>query len=466
MTAGAEQLVRLTPHPLQRAGAFALARLAGVKHPDQIGELELGRAVEVMHDELSKTLEARDSNDTNGFWLGASYLFWPNSRVPNTTNRKKLSVPERRDLLRQWRTLPPPDEAIGVPCALCGQLACGFYGKVDVALGASVNYRNTTPRGHEGLALCRGCVASFHALPYGCAISGGRAALVHSWDDRFLERTIRRQVHRMRQDATVGAGRFADARPYARQVAALRLIRAYEDEIHGGLDLMVFSNSNKEQTLDVHSMDQPMANWVRVIRYQPDMTDGWRYLKRAHHTPKVPGLSGLARNLFDRPRLVTGRVTGYLYELAADLRVPPREAPALAMICLNYATEVLGMEKSDAEEIRALARNVAGEASQDSSEFKQFIFATRKPGDLKKWLLNKAIGQARFSQKPEVFISERQWRLLFDAGEDEFLNRDLLLICALEEVHGLDPAWRTDDPAKRSELDDDFKDVEDEEWEK
>jgi hypothetical protein len=367
-------------------------------------------------------------------------------------------------LLRQWRTLPSPDEAIGVPCALCGQVACGFYGKVDVALGASVNYRNTTPRGHEGLALCRGCVASFHALPYGCAISGGRAALVHSWDDSFLERTVRRQVHRMRQDATVGAGRFGDARPYARQVAALRLIRAYEDEIQGGLDLMVFSNSNKEQTLDVHSMDQPMANWVRDIRYQPDMTDGWRYLKRAHHTPKVPGLSGLARNLFDRPRLVTGRVAGYLYELAADLRVPPREVPALAMICLNYATEVLGMEKSDAEEIRALARNVAGEAGQGNGEFMQFIVATRKPGGLKKWLLGKAVAQVRFSQKPETFISERQWRLLFDAGEDEFLNRDLLLICALEEVHGLNPAWRIDDPAKRSEFDDDFKDVEDEGW--
>lgn len=464
MTTGAGQLVLLTPHPLQRVGAFALARLAGVRRPGEVGELELERAVKVMHDDLSRTLEALDSKDANGFWLGASYLFWPNSRVPNTTNRKKLSVPERRDLLRQWRTLPSPDEVIGVPCSLCGQVACGFYGKVDVALGASVNYRNTTPRGHEGLALCRGCVASFHALPYGCAISGGRASVVHSWDDRFLERTTRRQVRQMRQDATVGAGRFGDARPYARQVAALRLIRAYEDEIDGGLDLMVFSNSNKEQTLDVHSMGQPMANWVRDIRYQPDMADGWRYLKRAHHTPAVPGLSGLARNLFGRPPMVTGRVAGYLHELAADLRVPPREAPALAMICLNYATEVLGMEKPDAEEIRALARNVAAEAGRGSGEFMQFVVATRKAGDLKKWLRDRAIGQVRFSQKPEVFISERQWRLLFDAGEDGFLNRDLLLICALEEVHGMDPAWRTDDPARRSEFDDDFKDVEDEGW--
>lgn len=464
MTNDTGQPVPLTPHPLQRIGAFALAWLAGVRHPAEVGERELEDAVGVMHGDLARTLEAQDSKDTNGFWLGASYLFWPNSRIPNTTNRKKLSVPERRDLLRQWRTLPPPDEVIDVPCALCGQAACGFYGKVDVALGASVNYRNTTPRGHEGLALCRGCVASFHALPYGCAIAGGRAAVVHAWDDRFLERMVRRQVHMMRQDAAVGAGRFGDARPYARQVAALRLIRAYDDEIHGGLALMVFSNSNKEQTLDVHSMGQPMANWVRGIRYRPDMTDGWRYLKRAHHTPNVPGLSGLARNLFDRPRLVTERAVSYLYELAADLRVPPMEAPGLAAICLNYATEVLGMEKTDAEEIRVLARKVAGEASQGSSEFMQFIVAARKLSDLKKWLRSKAISQVRFGQAPEIFVSERQWRLLFDAGDAGFLNRDLLLICALEEVHKLDPKWRTDDPAERSEFDDGFKDVEDEGW--
>jgi hypothetical protein len=116
MTNGTGQPVPLTPHPLQRIGAFALAWLAGVGHPAEVGERELEDAVGVMHGDLARTLEAQDSKDTNGFWLGASYLFWPNSRIPNTTNRKKLSVPERRDLLRQWRTLPPPDEVIDVPC--------------------------------------------------------------------------------------------------------------------------------------------------------------------------------------------------------------------------------------------------------------------------------------------------------------------------------------------------------------
>lgn len=44
---------------------------------------------------------------------------------------------------------------------MCGRAACGFYGKVDVPLGVSTAHRNTTARGHEGLALCRGVPCQF-----------------------------------------------------------------------------------------------------------------------------------------------------------------------------------------------------------------------------------------------------------------------------------------------------------------
>ena len=204
-------------------------------------------------------------------------------------SRGKLPVPERVDRLESWRTLPGPEQTIGVPCALCGRPACGFYGKVDVPLGASTAHRNTTARGHEGLALCRGCLASFHALPYGCAIAGGRAAVLHSWDERFMAVTVAVQVHRMRQNAAVAAGGFGDKRPYARQVAALHRIRAYEEELTAGVELVVFSNSNKEQTLDVHAMGQPLAEWLRFdpSRLSVSATAGvtWRVLTMARRCP-------------------------------------------------------------------------------------------------------------------------------------------------------------------------------------
>src|ERR1700734_2654488 len=191
--------VVLTPHPLQRVGAFALAALAGVQDPEQVSEEDLGRVAREMESDLRATTGLPDSKAPGGFWLGASYLFWPNSAL-NITARSKLSVPERVQRLREWRSLPEPGQSIGAPCALCGRLACGYFGKVDVPLAASTNYRNTTARGHEGMALCRGCLASFHALPYGCAISGGRAAVLHSWDDQFLQAAVAERVRQMRRN--------------------------------------------------------------------------------------------------------------------------------------------------------------------------------------------------------------------------------------------------------------------------
>lgn len=449
--------VVLTPHPLQRVGAFALAALAGVQDPEQVSEEDLGRVAREMESDLRATTGLPDSKAPGGFWLGASYLFWPNSAL-NITARSKLSVPERVQRLREWRSLPEPGQAIGAPCALCGRLACGYFGKVDVPLAASTNYRNTTARGHEGMALCRGCLMSFHALPYGCAISGGRAAVLHSWDEDFLRKAVPRQVGRMQRTADVAAGRFGAKRPYARQVAALYEIRGYDNRFTAGVELIVFSNSNKEQTLDIHEMDQPLAEWLRLIRYEQRFADGWRYLIRAHHSPKVRGLSSLARNLFDQPQRIVPAAAGYLTRLADGAGKPAGETPALAVIIFDYATKVLNVNNADAEQIRLLAANVADVAGQDKGEFQKFAVAARKVGALQQWLRRQAVGQVLYARQSGAFITERQWLLLFDSGTDGFLNRDLLLISTLERVHSRNPEWRTDDPEARKEIDDNVDD--------
>jgi hypothetical protein len=446
--------VELTAHPLQRVGAFALAALAGVRSPGQIDEAGLMAAVDLMHEHLRATTGLEDSKGPGGFWLGASYLFWPNSAL-NPTSRGKLSVQERNERLRDWRTLPGPDQSIGVPCTLCGRAACKFYGKVDVPLAASTAHRNTTARGHEGLALCRGCLASFHALPYGCAISGGRAAVVHSWDDDFLGAMVAEQVRQMRRNTDIAAGSFGVKRPYARQVAALRQIRGYDREINAGVELFVFSNSNKEQTLDLHQMAQPIAEWLRRVAYDPRYATGWRYLNRAHTSSKVPGQSMLARNLFGRPHQVISAAVRYLREHADDLGVPPGETPDLGALCSDYAIKVLDVNESDNAQLRGVAVAIAARVGDDESQFKKFAMASRSRRDLQGWLRRQAVDHVRYSKESEPFITERQWLLLFDSA-DQFLSRDLLLIAALEEVHRLNPKWRRDDPDARKEAGDDF----------
>lgn len=452
-----------TPHPLQRVGAFALAALARVQRLEQVSDDDLIRLAGEMERDLRRTTSLPDSKAPGGFWLAASYLFWPNSAL-NITARNKLSVAERIKRLHEWRSLPGPAQVIGVPCVLCGRAACGYFGKVDIPLGASTNYRNTTARGHEGMALCRGCLVSFHALPYGCAISGGRATVLHSWDDDFLRQTVTRQVARMRREADVAAGRFGASRPYARQVAALYEVRGYDALLTAGVELIVFTNSNKEQALDAHEMDQPLAEWLRTIRYEPRFSDGWRYLIRAHHSAKVPGLSSLARDLFSDPQRIPSTVAGYLTRLADQLAMPAGETPALTVLIFDYATRVLNVNNADAEQIRLLAANIAGVISQDDAEFRKFAkHAIRKAGTLQQWLRDQAVGQVLYTRQPGAFITERQWLLLFDSGTDSFLNRDLLLIATLEQVHSLDPRWRTDDPEARKDADDGNNAEEDEE---
>jgi hypothetical protein len=458
MTVSAEagyRPVELTSHPLQRVGAFALAALAGVRRPGQVDEAGLLAAVELMRDHLQATTGLDDSKAPGGFWLGVSHMLWPNSALSHP-RRGSLSVQERSDWLREWRTLPARDQALDVPCALCGRHACRFYGKVDVPLAASPAHRNTTARGHQGLALCRGCLVSFHALPYGCAISGGRAAVLHSWDDDFLEAAVVEQVRRMRLNTGVAAGDFGVKRPYARQVAALRQIRGYDRELTAGVELFVFSNSNKEQTLDLHQMAQPLAEWLRRVRYDPRYADGWRYLNRAHASSKVRGSSILARNLFDRPRQVISAAVSYLREQASGVGAPPGESPDLGALCSYYAIKVLDVNEADNDQIRGVAAAIAKRASEDESQFKKFAVASRSPRDLQGWLRRQAVDRVRYSHEPDPFITERQWLLLFDSA-DQYLHRDLLLIAVLNQLHDLDPKWRRDDPDARREADEDFE---------
>lgn len=441
-------LVQLTAHPLQRVGAYAVARLADARDPADVDEAGLEHACAAMLDDLLATKDVRDAKAPGGFWLGASHLLWPNSPLAHPS-RGKQSPGERADRLRAWRTLSV--DPIAAPCALCGRPACGFFGKVDVPLGASVVQRNTTARGHEGLALCRACVLCFWALPYGCAISSGRAAALHSADDGFMRKTVRAQVNRMRLDPIVAHGLIGDKRPYARQVVALRRIQSYGQRIVDGVELIVFSNSNKEQTLDRYAMDQPVAEWTRS---QDLGSRGWRYLVRAHSRGKVPGLSGLANTLFTRPSGVVLAVSAYLASWTSELGMPPGEIHELGELCSSYATEVLDVNESALAEIRNLAANIAEAA--DKGDLQKFVVAHRK-GELRGWLRRKAIDRTLTSKVPAPFITDEQWRLLFDS-DDRYLHRDLLLIRTLTDVHARNPSWRDDDPETRAKLDDELND--------
>ena len=437
--------VRLTAHPLQRVGAFALSSLVHegpvstrkLVHPLELTDQDLRSANSHMTADLALTTELASSKEPNGFWLGASYLFWPNCPI-NTTKRKSLLGDQLLDRLHQWRDLPDEDPEIDARCVLCDHPACGFYGKVDVPLLESTAYRNTTVPGHAGMALCRGCLLSFYALPYGCAIGGSRAAVLHSWDDDLLRAITAFQVKVTRRQAVTGDP--PGKRPfYARQLTALSRLRGYEETITDGVELLVFTNNNKEQDLATHYLDQPLAEWIRDL---PEHHLG--PLGRAHRWERVPGRSMLARNLFDQPERVIPTVSYYLRESALGQNGIPSRAPVLAAACSSYATKVLQVSDTDLDQINQLAARIADVVNtEDDKDLKKFLQARKKMTTLRAWLQRESVNRTLRTQEPDPFITEQQWRLLFDADDRVFLHRDLLLIGVLNHLHELRPAWRS-----------------------
>ncbi|MGH3973714.1 MAG: hypothetical protein ACRDS9_10375 [Pseudonocardiaceae bacterium] len=455
-----QRTVVLTPHPLQRVGAFALAELVDVDHPDQLSPEEFDKATELMTRHLLSAATVESSKEPNGFWLGASYLLWPNSAM-NPTNRKKQQPQERRDRIKEWRALPDRARWPGVPCSLCGRPACGYYGKVDVPLGASTAYRNTTPRDHAGLALCFPCVSSFHALPYGCQIGGGRAAALHSWDEDFLQRFVSDRVGRTLQDAGIGTETTKPG-PYWREVTALRQLRRHSRRFTAGVQLIVFSNSNKEQVLDEHAMEQPMAEWLRSTAHNRQRRLGHKYLVRAHWIKEVPGNAMLARNAFRVPQQVLTQAVAFLRTVSAESSAVPGEARHLVPLCFSYAIEVLQVNDKDVGRIQQLAEHIAEILTprRERGALKEYEHAHRDSSKLQKWLQKKAMNWALLppDNRTEPFITSEQWRLLFDSDGRSWLHRDLLFIAVLEQLN--QRKWRADDVNSRDDLDDDFIDEE------
>ncbi|MGH3898029.1 MAG: hypothetical protein ACRDTA_07175 [Pseudonocardiaceae bacterium] len=451
----AQHTVVLTPHPLQRVGAFALATLVDVDHPDQLRPEDFDRAISVMTEHVLATAAVETAQELGGFWLGVSYLLWPNSAM-NTTNRKQLLPQQRRDRMAQWRALPDRVRWPGVPCSLCGRPACGYYGKVDVPLGASTAYRNTTPRDHDGLALCFPCVSCFHALPYGCQIGGGRAAALHSWDEHFLRRFVRIQVGRTRQSAVVGAGTTKPP-PYWREVTALRHLRGHSRRLTAGVQLIVFSNSNKEQVLDEHVMEQPLAEWLRSTFHNRQRDRGYQYLVRAHRIKDVPGTAMLARQVFHDPQRVLSRAAGFLRRISAESSAVPGEVSHLVPLCFSYAIEVLQVNDKDVGRIQQLAVHIAEALAphRERGVLKGYENAHREPRRLQEWLRKRAVSWtlSRPDDRADPFVTSEQWRLLFDSDGRARLHQDLLFIAVLEQLH--QNGWQVDDADARDDLDDD-----------
>ncbi|ROQ65319.1 hypothetical protein EDD95_8186 [Streptomyces sp. CEV 2-1] len=445
--------VRLTANPLQRVGAFALAALARVSHPDQLTTDAFEAAVDNMTRHLLITADVAKAADPGGFWLGASYMLWPNSKI-NPTARGKQSPDQRRGLIGEWRALPEPAAWPDAPCAYCERPACKWFGKVDIPLGASVEHRNTTAPGHEGTPLCYPCVASLWAFPYGASLTGGRAAAIHSWDDAFLAPVTRLAVKRTLANAQAPAVK-TKAQPtwYARELAVLEAVRSYDQRIHAGVELIVLSNSNKEQLLRVQEMEQPIAQWLRSTTTRSDRRSGYRVLVAAQASKSVSGEAFLARRAFEDPAAIMHRTTAYLLGRVSAGGVVPAEVSGLAPLTYSYCIEVLNMDEKDVARIKDLAARLGALLGQDSrpGPFGGFMRANAKGGDLYGWFRTQSVQwllKTRPAGMPRTLLPVEDYRLLFD-DERAWSHRRLLVFAVMEAL--VEAGWQPKGSAEELE---------------
>ena len=441
-----QQIVVLTPHPLQRVGAFALASLAECDHPANMTPADFVAASKLITDVMADAATKPDGKGDGAFFLKTSFSFFPNSPINHSTRSKGGKDPAAG--VRQWRTMPDPESWPGVPCALCGRRAVAFYGNTDMALAASTSHRNTVPDGHAGTALCWPCVTSFHALPYGCKLTGGQSSVVHSYDDQFLSDVVDDQVAINEQHVTLGhpVGKSVESA----RVTAIKRLRSYGGPLSTGIELLVFTNFNGKAALEVSKLDHPTSLWLRSTGMAG--ARGWRELVQAHRGQKASGLERLAYNLFGPQQRVIGAAAGYLERASTDPPMLKRDAGDLASICRSYLTKVLNVNETDQHELDVLAEKLAD----------QFVRQKKSAGQLKGFrvdfnskrrrnrLVQEALGWLLDEDTQGSLISPRQFTLL-EGHERSWLYRNYLLIALFEQlaVKGFNP---TDAAEVASEL--------------
>lgn len=432
-----QSALRLSPHPLQRAGAFALTALAGVRVPDEVVGTMFGDATAKLTAAAVQAALVRDTKAEAGFLLKCSYSLWPNSKMNHPRN-KKLSDVEVTEAVRAWRTVPAPENWPEAGCALCDAAAVGFFGKSDIVLAESIAYRNTTPRGHAGLALCWPCVCSFHALPFGSHLSGGPSTIVHTWDERLAAHTARRQVHRNGLLITAGA-KPASPKP---EVMALAALRGYEHRVTAGVELLVFTNNNQEQALSTHAVDQPLAEWLRTTTRLPERRTGLACLLRACRTAKGGGAQNLAWRVFNRPESIPAVLASYLAARTEARGMPVPESLAAAELIGSYLHEVMHMDEKDLAEIRRTAQRVAALFKPDDTGGKltgfHALFRAGRGTDLRNWLQRHSVEWVL--TRPDdgaPLITESGFELLFSPSQDgnAWFFRQYLLTSVLAELH-------------------------------
>ncbi|RBQ14160.1 hypothetical protein DP939_42140 [Spongiactinospora rosea] len=399
--------LRLTEHPLQRCGAWAVTVLAGQEQVGDVSPEVLDAVAErIVADAVLAGCAAPGSGAYD--WWKVLFALYPNAK-PTHARRERDPAVLRTQVAELFAVDPVDGPVYG--CTFCGQACRVLWAKATLPMFDSIRAVNTLPPGMAGWAVCRGCRVAMWALPYGAWLTAGSATVL-TCDSPQVERDfVRRNVRRAGRIRQLGFGRLpAIAGPEA---VTLEALRVHAGDAPAAATLWMFKNDNQEPWLRVSGTRSGVARFLQLTAADPYCAAGWRDLQRALTRRDKQGrvLAGGAREaarlLFDRDGEQADRLPRELWRRSEDVEtISPRTLVRWRALCRLYVEVMYDM---NADRLKAVADLLADWIAQEAhrGRLNQYRRAAGSGYELHKLLLTASA------------------RLLLD-GRDQRVDSDVL----------------------------------------
>ncbi|MFE1322689.1 hypothetical protein [Kitasatospora phosalacinea] len=353
-------VLTVSGHPLQRAGAWAVAVLADCRSPEDVGPGNLDAVAAVLVADVVAAATAPKEASRYDWWK-VLFALYPNSKATHSKRPSDAQV-----LRPAIEELFAPDTQGGPswPCTFCAAPSAVVWSKTNLPLFDTSKALNNLPPKLPGWPVCRGCRVAMWALPYGAWVTAGSATVLSCESPEAEREFTRRNVRRARKVMQTGFnGLQAGAKPEAVMLAALR-------GAGSGLcasTLWSFKNDNQEPWLRVTRTRRAVPVFLERVDGNAPLRRGWRLLCRSldQYDPEtgrvVGGQGAAARLLFEaedgRSRLLLGQVHRLLSDTDEAWSLSDRRA--LGALATAYAKEVFGMDVDVEPVARVLAEWIA-----------------------------------------------------------------------------------------------------------
>ncbi|MFD4829127.1 hypothetical protein ACFWPV_04605 [Streptomyces uncialis] len=441
-----------TGHPLQRAGAWAVAVLAGREQPEQVTPQDLDGVVRSVLTDVTHCAVAAKTDAAYDWWK-VLFALYPNSK-PTHAGR-----PRDKALLRE--ALEPmfaPDghTQAPLPCVFCGTSSSVLWAKSVLPLFDTSKALNSLPPGVRGWPVCRGCRVAMWALPYGAWVTAGSATVLACDTPSAEYEFAVRNVTRARRIAQTGFSALgAGARP---ELVALRALRAAGGEL-SATTLWSFKNDNQEPWLRVTRTRRAVPRFLAAVDGNRVLRRGWRLLELAltqrdgEGRVSGDGAGEAARLVFEaedgRSRSLLSQIHRLLWDTG---RWTGGDRAALTRLALRYEKEVHGMEP----DLKGVATLIADWIEHGSGSPRGRLAEYRNAG-LSGYQLGQLLYQAAFRLKlngREAATDPEAWRPFIEKRSRAWEHRMLLGAEVLRILgeRGIEVAEPPQDPQERERV--------------